>query len=537
MCGILAVFCKSLPKDLNKIIQSGKYLSKRGPDASSCIIKSSGIYIFHRLSINDLSNEGMQPFTSGNNITMMCNGEIYNHKELRQEYNLECTSNSDCEVIIHLYKKFGFVKTVKLLYGVFAIILVDGDNVYLARDRIGVRPLYIGMTAENDLAASSVPNSLIDFCTMVHNLPPGITATRNRLDKSNRILKYLHIDKVSIPDIRISDNIHNLIKNTLIDSVKTRLISDRPIACLLSGGLDSSLITSILTSIKGRGKVRTYSIGMEGSTDLFYAKKVADYLGTNHTEVKFTPQEGFAIIPEVIRILGSYDITTIRASVGMYLISKYIRENSDEKVIFSGEGSDEILQGYLYFHNAPTPDDGEKESLRLVENLYKYDVLRADRCISSNGLEPRVPFLDKRFVDLCMALPVNEKCPQHGIEKYVLRKAFDCDIHVEEKSEQPFLPKEVLWRRKEGFSDGTSSIEKPWYKLIQEFIEQIIPDYLYNSTLYPSKEAHYYKMIFDVIFPKYSEQIPYWLPKWSGDVNDPSGRLIKAFSETCKQDK
>jgi len=533
MCGILAILSKYTPKDLKQILLSSKYLSKRGPDLSSTIIRSSGIYIFHRLSINDLSNNGMQPFIS-NGIICMCNGEIYNHEELRKEFNLECQSKSDCEVILHLYKKIGFVETVKRLYGVFAIILVDGENTYIARDRIGVRPLYKGFTTENYPAFSSLPNCLVDYCSNVQPFNPGHISVYN---KTKGDITLLYHDQVTIPNTRISEqSILGIMKNTLIDAVKTRLISDRPIACLLSGGLDSSLVTSILVSLRGRGNVRTYSIGMEGSTDLFYAKKVADFLGTIHTEVKFTPEEGFAVIPEVIQALGSYDITTIRASVGMYLVSKYIKENSTDKVIFSGEGSDEILQGYLYFHNAPTPTDGENESLRLVNELHIYDVLRADRCISSNGLEPRVPFLDRKFVDLCMSLPINQKCPINGIEKYILRKAFDYDYEEPEVYREGverricYLPKEVLWRRKEGFSDGTSSIEKPWYKYIQEYINPIIPDYLYNPN-FPSKEAQYYKMIFSNIFPKYNIEIPYWLPKWSGDVKDPSGRLMKAFDQ------
>ncbi len=526
MCGILAVLCNSFPKALQTIINNSKYLSQRGPDMFTEIINSNGIYIFHRLSINDLSRNGMQPFKS-DNMLMMCNGQIYNYKQLIKDYNLTVTSNSDCEVILELYKKIGFVETVKVLYGVFAIILVDGNNVYIARDRIGVRPLYFGYTQENYLAISSIPNCLVNYCNNVTHFPPGSSAL---YVKGESNFKFLHTDNVQIRPPIPNTNYLTLIKTTLIEAVKTRLISDRPIACLLSGGLDSSLVTSILTNLKGRGNIRTYSIGMEGSTDLFYAKKVADFLGTIHHEVKFTPQEAFSVIPEVIRALASYDITTIRASIGMYLVSKYIRENSEDKVIFSGEGSDEILQGYLYFHNAPSPKDGEIESLRLVNELHMYDVLRADRCISSNGLEARVPFLDRRFVDLCMSLPTNDKCPKEGIEKYILRKAFD---HTDKDNEHCYLPKEILWRRKEGFSDGTSSIEKPLYKCIQEFVEPIIPDYLYNPN-FPSKEAQYYKMIFDNIFPSYSIKIPYWMPKWSGDSKDPSGRLIKAFEQTLK---
>lgn len=539
MCGILAILSKQTPTNLKQIFSSSKYLAERGPDSSSTLIRSNSIYIFYRLSINDISANGMQPFTS-DSVLCMCNGEIYNHQELRKEFNLSCQSNSDCEVILHLYKKIGFVETVKRLYGVFSIILADGENVYIARDRIGVRPLYTGITSEKYIAISSVPNCIVDYCSDVKPFPPGHISVYNKTEDK---MSLLYTDIVSIPEIRVAEHVHvdadqiilPLLKNTLIDAVKTRLISDRPIACLLSGGLDSSLVTSILTSLRGRGNVRTYSIGMEGSTDLFYAKKVADFLGTVHTEVKFTPEEGFSAIPEVIRALGSYDITTIRASVGMYLVSKYISKNSNDKVIFSGEGADEILQGYLYFHNAPTPQDGELESLRLVNQLHMYDVLRADRCISSNGLEPRVPFLDRKFVNLCMSLPASQKCPIKGIEKYILRKAFDYDysqgeVYSEGDQERCYLPKEVLWRRKEGFSDGTSSIQKPWYKYIAEYVDRIIPDYLYNPN-FPSKEAQYYKMIFDNIFPKYNLEIPYWMPKWCGDVKDPSGRLMKAFDQ------
>jgi asparagine synthase (glutamine-hydrolysing) len=261
---------------------------------------------------------------------------------------------------------------------------------------------------------------------------------------------------------------------------------------------------------------------MEGSEDLFYARKVSEFLGTEHHEVLFTPEEGFAVIPKVIEALASYDITTIRASVGMYLLSKYISENSLDKVIFSGEGSDEILQGYLYFHNAPTPEDGEQESLRLIEQLHLYDVLRADRCISVWGLEARVPFLDRKVVDTALSLPVNEKCPRQGYEKYVLRKAFD-------NTEDPWLPKDVLWRKKTAFSDGVSGTEKKWYQNIQEFVEAIIPDYLFNPK-FPSKEAMYYRMIFDHIFPTYDPKVEYWMPKWS-NTKDPSACTLENYKE------
>ena len=513
MCGILAVCDPSLSdEEKQKILENARYLSRRGPDNLTSVSTDTGLYVFTRLSINDISSDGNQPMRSGN-ILMMCNGEIYNHLELKEKYNLQCSSRSDCEVVLRLYEKFGFAETVKKLYGVFAIVLVDGDRTYIARDRIGVRPLYIGWTSAKQLAVASVPNCLVGFCQIVSPLLPGHTAMYT--EESG--LVYLYKDQISLATTRLTDGTEAL-RTALTEAVRLRLMSDRPMGCLLSGGLDSSLVAALLVKFLGGKNVRTYSIGMEGSTDLYYARKVARYLQTDHHEVLFTPEEGFAVIPEVIQTLASYDITTVRASVGMYLISKYIATHTHDKVIFSGEGSDEVLEGYLYFHNAPTPTDGEEESVRLIRNLHLYDVLRADRCISTNGLEPRVPFLDRRFVDVALSLSADQKKPQKGFEKYILRTAFE-----------GYLPHDVLWRRKEGFSDGVSSVKKAWYHHIQEFVDRIIPDYLFNPV-FPSKEAMYYKLIFDHYFPTYSLKIDYWMPKWSA-TNDPSGRLISAYDE------
>lgn len=518
MCGIFAVLCKNFPAQLQKILAQNKVLSSRGPDSSVSIVKSTGIYIFHRLSINDTSSDGNQPMVSGT-ATMMCNGEIYNHADLERLFKIKCQSKSDCEIILRLYERIGFAETVKRLYGVFAIVLVDGDKVYLARDRIGVRPLYFGFTEEGYLAVSSVPNGLTDFCTGITPFPPGHSALFE-----NGEMTFINKDLPSLPLVRNYAGMTTLHDN-LVEAVRLRLMSDRPMGCLLSGGLDSSLVASILVKFLGGENVRTYSIGMEGSEDLFYARKVADFLGTTHHEVLFTPEEGFAVIPRVIEALATYDITTIRASVGMYLLAKYISENSLDKVIFSGEGSDEILQGYLYFHNAPTPEDGEKESLRLIEQLHLYDVLRADRCISVWGLEARVPFLDRRVVDTALALPCKEKCPRQGYEKYILRKAFD-------NPEDPWLPSDVLWRKKTAFSDGVSGTAKKWYENIQEFVEPIIPDYLFNPN-FPSKEAMYYRMIFDHLFPKYDLKVDYWMPRWS-KTKDPSACTLENYEELSK---
>ena len=510
MCGILAIISRVISKE--KIISSAKYLTNRGPDNISYVTRNNGMFVFTRLSINDISDQGNQPMISGD-ILMMCNGEIYNHTELIKQYDLKCNSKSDCEVILRLYEKFGFIETIKKLYGVFAIILVDKEKVYLARDRIGVRPLYYSISNDT-LAVCSIPNCITDYPNILP-FSPGMSA----IYENNTILP-LYNDTVSLSPLRLKDGTECL-RDCLIEAVRLRLMSDRPMGCLLSGGLDSSLVAAILVKFLGSKNVRTYSIGMKGSTDLYYARKVADFLNTEHHEVIFTPEEGFAVIPDVIKALASYDITTIRASVGMYLISQYISKNTTDKVIFSGEGSDEVLEGYLYFHNAPSPKEGEDESIRLIKNLHLYDVLRADRCISTHGLEPRVPFLDRKFVNTTLSLSAEQKKPTNGYEKYILRKAFTS-----------YLPDEVLWRRKEGFSDGVSSTKKSWYHYIQEFIEPIIPDYLFNKN-FPSKEAMYYKMIFDNIFPSYNLKIDYWMPKWT-HTNDPSGRLINAYDETAE---
>jgi asparagine synthase (glutamine-hydrolysing) len=507
MCGILAVICSTIPNQLKQILLSRKCLATRGPDRCTSIIKSNGIYIFHRLCINDVSSKGDQPMFS-NNIVMMCNGEIYNHKKLRQEYKLKCTSESDCEVILRLYEKLGFEHTVKLLDGVFAIVLVDGNTAYLARDRIGVRPLYLGWTEEEFLAVSSIPNPLVTFCNRIVPCCPGVSLM---YDKNKKELTPLYKDYLWV--IEPSDTPYAALHNALTNAVKKRLMSDRPMACLLSGGLDSSIITAILVKLLGPENTRTYSIGMTDSPDLYYAKKVSEYLGTQHTEVIFTPEEGFAVIPDVIETLASYDITTIRASVGMYLLCKYISENTKDKVIFSGEGSDELFCGYLYFHNAPTPEDAAKESIRLINDLHLYDVLRADRCVSVHGLELRVPFLDRSVVDLALSLG-GDKMPQHGIEKSFLRNAFT-----------EYLPTEILQRQKCAFSDGVSSIKKSWYQYIQDMILNKLGNEVFCPKKYHSHEAMYYKLIFDKHFPSYNLQIPYWMPKWS-DSNDPSARFL-----------
>ena len=499
MCGILAVFCNKTPSNLSQIVKASNKLRDRGPDRCVNIATESGLFIFHRLSINDTSTNGDQPMIK-DGIVMMCNGEIYNHKYLEELYDVQCESGSDCEIILHLYKKIGFEDTIRELDGVFSIVISDGGKIFMARDRIGIKPLFYGHTEEGFLAASSLPTVLTEFCTDVDFFPPGYISSGQELNFTRfSIIK---------PNIQTSCN-YISIRDVLEEAVEKRLMTDVPIGCLLSGGLDSSIIASILVKKLGGKNVRTYSVGMEDSIDLYYAKRVADFLGTDHHEIIFTKEQGFEIIPTIISILGSYDVTTIRASVGMYFAAKYIKENTNDRVIFSGEGADEIALGYLYFHNAPTPEDAKNESIRLIRNLHFYDVLRVDRIISSQGLEVRVPFLDMNVVNEMINIDINEKIPR-DIEKQIFREVFaDC------------LPDDVINRQKCALSDGVSSMENSWHIYLQERIESLILD----KNEFFSKEAMYYKIIFEEMFPNYSLNVPYWTQKWV-NTTDPSARQL-----------
>uniref|UniRef100_A0A6C0CZR7 asparagine synthase (glutamine-hydrolyzing) n=1 Tax=viral metagenome TaxID=1070528 RepID=A0A6C0CZR7_9ZZZZ len=527
MCGILAVLCKNKEDEstINELYKSyDEVLYKRGSDAGNFCVSDEHITGFTRLSINDTSAKGNQPFylhnDSGENILLLCNGEIWNHKQLEKEYNIECASKSDCHCIIYLYKKLGFQKMVTLLDGDFALIIIDSGKMYIARDRIGIRPLFYGTTTNGNIAVASVALALTNLCDDVQQFVPGYAEY-----SEGKFTRYEYEYPVYNINTILSERslLHDTINDTLTLAIRKRLISDRPIGCLLSGGLDSSLVASILCKLIGSQNVRTYSIGMKGSEDLKYARIVADFLNTQHTELLFTPQEGFDAIPDIIRDLESYDITTIRASVGMWLLAQYISTSTTDKVIFSGEGSDELLAGYLYFKLAPNATALDDETKRLVKNLYKYDVLRADRCISSHTLELRVPFLDRDMINLGFNIPGELKKPIDGIEKHILRRSF---------AEGRYLPSEVLNRSKVAFSDGVSDDSgKKWYQMIQSFVDEKITDaeFAEYKNLYPSKEAYYYKKIFDSIFPKYQPKMNYWLPKWIDTNGEPSATVLPNY--------
>ena len=493
------------------------------PDDTQFFVIGEYYMGFHRLSINGLNTESNQPFFK-NGTYLICNGEIYNYKELYSYIGIKPLTSSDCEIIIDLYQLYPIDYFINLLDGVFSFIIYDTRKnlIISARDPFGVRPLYYSHDFNNFSSELKQINNITQ--EMISQFPPGHYCI------NGLIYRYHTLNQLYMPhceQFKTYKNEENyyrsLIKGSLINAVKKRLLSDRPIACLLSGGLDSSLITSIvvnLMKVKNQTPIETFSIGLPGSTDLIYAKKVADYLGTNHHEIIVTENDFFSAIPEVIKIIESYDTTTVRASVGNYLISKYISNNSNAKVIFNGDGSDELTGGYLYFHKAPNNLFFDFEVKNLLNNIHFFDVLRSDKSISSCGLEPRTPFLDKTFVSNYLSIPLHYRKPSSSdIEKKILRDSF-----------MEFLPREVLYRTKEAFSDGVSGTERSWFQIIAEKLNHIdIPIFTYNEKYLPpkTKEQMYYRYLFEQHFPNREKVIPYfWMPKWS-NTTDPSARTLE----------
>lgn len=525
MCGIFGIIGNNQINQINiipesLIVNNFKLGSKRGPESEKYTIINKEVSLgFHRLAINGLNEESNQPFYI-NGIYLVCNGEIYNYKNLYSRVNVVPVTQSDCEVIIHLYLQYGIEYTLELLDGVFSFILYDSikNKTFISRDPYGVRPLYYCSNDSVVVFASELKqiHKLGNNCL---HFPPGnflmINSTINQLTFN----KYS-----SFPFIQLKINSHytiydlyNGIYNKLLEAVKKRTIgtTDRPVACLLSGGLDSSLITAMVNSFLPKGTLETYSIGLPGSVDLTHAKIVADYLGTKHTEVILDEVTFISYIPEVIKTIESYDTTTVRASVGNYLIGKYIASHSNAKVIFNGDGSDELTGGYLYFHKVPDNTQFDFECRRLLRDIYMFDVLRSDKCISSNGLEPRTPFLDRSFVEFYLSIPVEIRCQMKMGEKYLLRKAINyCNSSL--------IPKEILYRRKEAFSDGVSSNDRSWYQVINEYL-------LKNNPNGAKSEKEYYREIFDKEYPNCGQVVDYyWMPKYS-NTDDPSARTLDYY--------
>jgi len=538
MCGIYFRLHRDAAANFN--YDEFSHLRARGPDSTNLHIEQNAIIGFHRLAINDVSDLGNQPMIQGN-IYLICNGEIYNHADLRDLLNpLSFQSYSDCEVIIQGFIEWG-PRIFSMLEGEFAAIIWDKKNklLYVARDTHAVRPLYFYTSSEEIILTSELKANN----TRAVQFPPNTLMTLSYSFESPDPLFNIKMDKLHPPiprSISSSDeepNEYHSIAKTLAFAVRRRIInSERPLACLLSGGLDSSLVSAIasreliLLGLPPQS-LKTFSIGLEGSPDLFFAEKVAAHIKSTHTTIKLTETDFLDAINETIRTIESYDITTVRASVGNFLVARYIAAHTDCKVVLCGDYSDEVCGGYRYFRQAPSPEEFDSECRRLVGDIHYFDGLRADRSISGNGLEARFPFSDPEFVSAYWAIPTVERMltPRTGIEKFPLRRAF---------ANTGLLPAEVLWRPKEAFSDGVSAETRSWYEIIEEHIGKIIPDdeFIANKDKFthnppPTKEAYYYRIIFEEFYPQ-NESIPYfWLPRWttagSGTL-DPSARRGRA---------
>jgi asparagine synthase (glutamine-hydrolysing) len=551
MCGIFSIINNNLSISyLQNEFNKGKH---RGPEHSSIShVSINTVFGFHRLAINGLDEISNQPIII-NNISLICNGEIYNYKDLYKLMNVAPTTNSDCEVIIHLYLKYGIQQTLTMLDGVFAFVLCDNrintdtddtnnmNSIYIARDPYGVRPLYKLKTNDFFGVASEIKmlNNLSD--NNVEHFEPGtfmnftLDFTVNPKWKSTYQQVKYHIPRISSLIYNHDIMIYQGIQYYLMNAVKKRYLNtERNVACLLSGGLDSSLITALVneehkkTNMNNENapRLETYSIGLTGSDDLLNARIVANYLNTNHTEIIITEKEICDIIPEVIYNIESYDTTTIRASICNYLLGQYIKKNSDAKVIFNGDGSDELCGGYLYMDYCPDPIEFDKETRRLLNDIHRYDVLRSDKCISSHGLEPRTPFLDKSFVDFYLSIPCELRFNYHKrIEKYLLREAFS-NSQFFNSSKQQLLPDKILWRKKEAFSDGVSKQTRSLFVILQEFISL-----KYNSQPCIELEKKFYKEVFDESYKNTNILSYLWLPKYKLS-NDPSARTLQNYTKT-----
>jgi len=537
MCGIYCVLCHPKTTLSNDYLHCSSALCARGPDEYKNYDDSFIHMDFYRLAINGIS-DGSQPMIY-DKFVLICNGEIYNHVELEQLIEYTPKTKSDCEVILPLFKKFGLEKTCSLLDGVFAFAIWNNEQKILsvARDRFGVRPLFYGITDTIIQIGSEMKGMNISNNNIIH-FPPGhfMTIVSNINNFTYEIKPYyLYSWNENILLKNKYDLVLSGINTFLHAAVKKRMMTERPIGCLLSGGLDSSLISGLVRYYLPKDKqLRTFSIGFEGSPDLAHARIVADYLKSDHHEFIVDHQEFLDTINEVIKVTETYDITTIRASVGNYLVCKKIKEynqtqNKDNQsiVIFNGDGADEVAGGYLYHQRAPSGLDFHFESVSLLKEIHTFDVLRSDRSCSDNGLEPRTPFLDRDFVNFYMSIPIEYRYNNYLQEKYLIREAFKQDA---------LIPEQILFRKKEAFSDGVSIKEKSWWEIIQDYLEDkiTIPN---NIEEYPfdkskiTKESYYYFKIYTEIYKKNYKVIShYWLPKWSGNQINPSARVLSDYN-------
>jgi asparagine synthase (glutamine-hydrolysing) len=606
MCGIFyfETISKLSIAQLKRLQEQCITSAHRGPDKTTFVNDTTRAWGFHRLAINGMDPTADQPFHL-KNCRLICNGEIYNFRELITEFGLasEYKSGSDCEIIIHLYRKIGIQATLRRLDGVFAFVLYDYDNdkVFVARDPVGVRSLYIGVIRHessygaqySDILSSSLNpdhyamcissemKSIHSMCDTIAQFPAGCYMEYSSSDNGsayfNSYYEYVTINDVAVeglggilerqiksiqltysyppmetdtwtcPDtadyiVRDADLeavICTDLRALFTSAVKKRLMSERPVGCLLSGGLDSSLVTAIVArELRKRDPnmtLNTYSIGLEGSVDLYWGRRVADHLGTCHHEVVLTELDFLLAIKETIEQTESYCTTTIRASVGNYLVSKYIQNSTDDVVIYCGDMSDEIFGSYRGFLKAPCDADFQAENERMIRDVRFFDLLRSDKSISGAGLEARVPFADKEFLSYVMRIPARFKRFYDGdggrIEKYLIRKAFEND---------GLLPSEVLWRRKEAFSDGVSSQNgRTWIQMIKEYTNSVVSDAEFNNRsheLYKlhnppyDKESFFYRRVFETFYDGRGDTIPYyWRHPFCEKVLDPSARLLDFY--------
>ena len=500
----------------------------RGPDMTRYLDLKKGILGFHRLAIMGLQESGMQPFSDGA-YSVVCNGEIYGFHKMRDELiekGYTFKSESDCELLIPLWREYK-TEMFKRLDAEFAMILYDfeSETLIAARDPIGIRPLYYGHDKAGGIIFASEPKNLVGLCKKIMPFPPGHYYMNGEFHLYCDITK---VEKVCHDDL---DTVCGEIHKRLVKGIEKRLCADAPVGFLLSGGLDSSLVCAVSQKILKK-PIKTFAIGMDtDAIDLKYARQVADYIGSDHHEVIITKEDVLKALPDVVKLLGTYDITTIRASMGMYLLCKAIHETTDVRVLLTGEISDELF-GYKYTDFAPDAAAFQEESVKRVKELHMYDVLRADRCISVNSLEARVPFGDLDFVKYVMSIDPEMKMNKYGKGKYLLRRAFLGD----------YLPESILMREKAAFSDavGHSMVDD-----LKEYAEAQYTDeeFKVRSKKYDharpfTKESLLYRELFEKFYPGQSEMIKdFWMPNrsWAGcDVSDPSARVLSNYGDSGK---
>ena len=565
MCGIVAIFNvkEQTPELRTKALGMSKKIRHRGPDWSGIHCSGSAILAHERLSIVDPESGGQPLFSPDGKQVLAVNGEIYNHKKIRERYKgrYDFQTGSDCEVILALYRDKG-VNFLEDLNGIFAFALYDEeqDAFLIARDHIGVIPLYIGYNADGKVFVASELKALEGECECYEPFLPG----HYYWSKDPGMKRWYKRDWMEYDNVKDNTASSDAIRKSLCAAVKRQMMSDVPYGVLLSGGLDSSVISAITESYAERRietdsrsrawwpRLHSFAVGLKGAPDLAKARLVADHIGTVHHEINYTIQEGLDALRDVIYFIETYDITTVRASVPMYLLARVIK-SMGIKMVLSGEGADEIFGGYLYFHKAPSAEEFHKETVRKLSKLHLYDCLRANKSLSAWGVEGRVPFLDKEFLDvamrtnpkakMCSVLPASrsgEADPKASIEKRIVREAFE-----------DMLPEEVAWRQKEQFSDG---VGYSWIDTLKKITSEAVTDeqmahaeerFPINTPL--CKEEYYYRSIFEEHFPSESaaRSVPHeasvacstavaleWDEAWK-NMNDPSGRAVSGVHENA----